>query len=108
MNGVVFVMTDLRVKKEDVRKTKDYNIASNDEWNVGKNEANSSLDASSEDILVEAGEDEDASRGGNLAPMDDFKVPPIATNDECHGDDINENEDHVEEDNDYLVFNIGK
>jgi len=98
MNDLVFVMANSKLKKKDVRKTKDYNIddlASNDEWNVEENEANSSLDASNEDILVEVGEDEDASRGGVIAPMDDLEVPPIANNDEGQGrDDINENEDH--------------
>jgi len=53
--------------KKDVRKRKDYNIDDlvfDDEWTTEVNEANSSLDASDEDILVEVGEDEDASRGG--------------------------------------------
>ena len=68
--------------------------------------ANSSLDALDEDILVEVGEDEDASRGGVAAPMDNLEVPPIAENDEGHRDDINEDEDHVEEGNDYPTFNM--
>lgn len=39
-------------------------------------------------------------------PMDDLQVPPIANNDEGHGGDgINENEDHVEED-DSPAFNM--
>jgi len=38
--------------------------------------------------------------------MDDLQVPPIANNDEGHGGDgINENEDHVEED-DSPAFNM--
>lgn len=34
-----------------------------DEWTIGENEANSTLDASNEDILVEVWVDEDASGG---------------------------------------------
>jgi len=35
-----------------------------------------------------------------------LEVPPLGDNDEGHGgDDINENEDHLEEDNNYLAFN---
>jgi len=72
-----------------------------------ENESNSSLDASDKDILVEVGEDEYASRGGVVAPMDDLEVPPIANNDEGHGrDDTNENEDHVEEDDDHPTINM--
>jgi len=41
--------------------------------------------------------------GGDVAPMDNLEVPPIANNDEGHGDDTNENEDNVEQD-DYSVF----
>jgi len=62
-------------KQKDVIKTKDYNIddlAYDDEWNVEENKSNSSLDASDEDILVEVREDENASRGGVAAPMDDL------------------------------------
>jgi len=77
----VFVMANSRLpKQKDVRKTKDYNIedlASDDGWNVEENEANSSFDVSDEDILVKVGEDEDASRGGVVAPMNDLEVPPI-------------------------------
>ena len=64
------------------------------------------MDASYEDILVKVGEDEDANRGGVVAHMDDLEVPPIANN-EGHGrDDINENEDHVEKEDDYPIFNM--
>jgi len=117
MNDVVFVMTNSRLmKKKDVRKTKDYNIddfSSGDEWNGEENETNSSLDdldediidGLDEDILFEVGED-DASRGGVATSMNDLEVPPIANNDEGHGgDDINENEDHLEDD-DYPMINI--
>jgi len=94
-------MTNSRLmKKKDVRKTNDYNIndfASGDEWTMEENETNSSLDSLDENILVEVGED-DASRGGVVASMNDLKVPPIVDNDE--GDDINENKDHLEEDDD--------
>jgi len=38
--------------------------------------------------------------------MDDWEVPPIFDNDEGHGDDINENKDHVEEEDDYPAFNM--
>lgn len=82
-------------------KQNDYNmdnLGSNDEWAMEENEANSTKDASVEEILVEVGEDEDAS-GVAAAPVEDFEVPPIANNDEGHGgDDINKHEDHVEED----------
>lgn len=109
MNDVVFVMANSRLKKKkDVRKTREYNIddlASDDEWTVEENEANSTLDALDEDILVEV-EDEDASGGGVAAPIDDLEVPPIADNDESHnGDEINE--DHAEEEEeDYPTFNM--
>jgi len=63
------------------------------------------LDAFDEDVLVEVEEDEVAS-GGVVAHMDDLDVPFIVDNDEGNGgDDINENEDHVEED-DYYAFNM--
>jgi len=72
----VFVMANSKLQKQkDVIKTKDYNIddlAYDDEWNVEENKSNSSLDASDEDILVEVREDENASRGGVAAPMDDL------------------------------------
>jgi len=62
--------------------------------------------ASDEDVLVEVGDVEDASKGGVFAPMDDLEVPPIVDNDEGHGkDNINENEDLVEED-DYPAINM--
>jgi len=38
--------------------------------------------------------------------MDNLEVPPIADNDEGHGEDINENEDHVVENNGYHAFNM--
>jgi len=42
-----------------------------------------------------------------VAPVDDLEVPAIVDNDEGHGgDDINENEDHMEDDNDYPTFNM--
>jgi len=93
-----------------LEKQKTYidDLASDDECIMEKNEANSSLDASDEDILVEVREDEDASKGGVVAPMYDLEVPPIVDNDEGHGEeDINENEDHVEEEDDYPAFNEG-
>jgi len=98
-------------KQKDVRKTKDYDIedlAFDDEWTMEENEANSSLDASDEDILVEVGKNEvkEASRGGVIAPMDDLEVPPIVENDEGHGDYLNENEDHMREGDDYFEFNM--
>ena len=72
----MFVMANSKLQKQkDVIKTKDYNIddlAYDDEWNVEENKSNSSLDASDEDILVEVREDENASRGGVAAPMDDL------------------------------------
>jgi len=87
MNDVVFVMANSKLKKKDVRKTKGYNIKDL---------------ASDKDILVEVGEDGDASRGGAAAPMDDLEVPPIIYNDEGHGgEEINESEDHVEVDDHY-------
>jgi len=39
--------------------------------------------------------------------MNDLEVPPIVDNDEGHGgDNINENEDHLEEEDDYPMINI--
>jgi len=92
MNDMVFVMANSRLQKQkDVKKTKDCNnddLASDDKCIVEENEANSSLDASHEDILVEVGQGEDvSSRGGIVTPMDDLEVPPIADNDEGHGGD---------------------
>ncbi|KOM37937.1 hypothetical protein LR48_Vigan03g131900 [Vigna angularis] len=67
----------------------------------------SSLDASYEDILVQVRENEYASRGGGVAPMDDLEVPPIVDNDEGpRGEDIDENEDHVEDKDDYPAFDM--
>jgi len=43
------------------------------EWIVEKNEAKLSFGASHEGILVKVGEDEDASRGGGGAPIDDLR-----------------------------------
>jgi len=82
MNDVVFVMANSRLKKKkkDVRKTKYYNmddLISDYEWTMEEKEASSSLDALYEDILVEVGENEYASKGGVAVPMDDLKVPPI-------------------------------
>ena len=72
-----------------------------------ENEANSSLDALDEDILVEIGEYKYASKGGVAASMNDLEIPPIYDNDEGYSeDDINENKDHVDEKNDYIVINI--
>lgn len=46
----------------------------------------------------------DASRGGGA---DDLEAPPIVDNEEGHGgEDINENEDHVEENNDFPASNM--
>jgi len=47
MNDLVIVKANSRLKKKDVRKTKDYNIddlASNDKWIMEHNEAKSRLD----------------------------------------------------------------
>jgi len=113
MNDVVFVMANSRLQKQkDVRKTKDYNIddlASDDEWTVEENEANLSLDVSNEDILVEVGENEvqeAGSRSGVIAPINDLELPIIAENDEDYGDDLNENEDHMGEEDDYPEFSV--
>jgi len=111
MNDVVFVMANSRLKKKkDVRKTKDYNmddLASDDEWTVEENEASSSLDASYEELLLEVGENEDASRGGGVAPMDHLEVPPIVDNDQGpKGEDIDENEDAMEDNDDYPTFDM--
>jgi len=35
-----------------------------------------------------------------------LEVPPIVENDEDHGDDLNENEDHMGEEDDYPEFNM--
>jgi len=35
--------------------------------------------------------------------LDDLDVLPIVENDEDHGDDVNENEDHMGVEDDYLV-----
>jgi len=81
-------------------KKEDYTIddlATNDEWTVEDNEANSSLDASYEDVLVEVGE---------VEPMDDLEVPPIVDDEGHCRDNINENEDLVEEDDDYPAINM--
>lgn len=52
--------------------------------------------------LVEVGENEDVSKVGVATPMDDLEVSPIVLMKEGHGgEDINENEDHVEKDDDY-------
>ncbi|KAK8470152.1 hypothetical protein PHAVU_004G071025 [Phaseolus vulgaris] len=92
MNDVVFVMANSRLmKKKGVRKTKDYNIddiAFDDEWTLEENEANSSYTLDN-DILLEVGENEEASRVGVAAYMNDLEVPLIAHDDEGHGrDDI--------------------
>jgi len=113
MNDVVFVMANSRLEKQkEVRKTEDYNIddlASDDEWTVEEIEANSNLNALDEDILIEIGEnevEEACNKGGGTTPLDDLEVPPIAENDEDHGDDLNENEDHMGEEDDYPEFNM--
>jgi len=50
------------------------------------------------DDLVEVGE---------VEPVDDLEVPPIAEDDVGHGiDNINENEDLVKEDGDYPLINM--
>jgi len=38
--------------------------------------------------------------------LDDLDVLPIVENDEDHGDDVNENEDHMGVEDDYLVWRI--
>jgi len=103
MYDVVFVMANSRLNKKDVQKTKmTITLIILLLMMKVNEEANSTLDASDEDILVEFGEDV----SGVIASNDDLEIPPVVENDEGRGgDDINENEDSVKDD-DYPAFNM--